>query len=178
MTPPPRETKTGAPVPKELGSQFTFLVGMESSSKLIVAHATGKRDGVMATEFISDLASRLSEECSAMLVTDGFAPYVEAVELAFGGDIDLAQLINTTTGTCTGDIWGGAGVHYQQLSSSVGSHSSVSHSPEPQLEMEAPWFEMCGTLLLVAFAAHQLEPQKLLISSVQAATPRPVVSMS
>lgn len=82
----------GAPIPKELGSQFTFL-GMESSSKLIVTYAIGKRDGTTAAEFVSDLASRLSEDCKTMLVTDGFAPYVEAVEQSFGGNVDFAQLI-------------------------------------------------------------------------------------
>jgi hypothetical protein len=44
-----------------------------------------------ASEFIGDLASRLSHR--VQLTTDGHRPYLNAVEDAFGGDIDFAQLI-------------------------------------------------------------------------------------
>jgi hypothetical protein len=43
--------------------------------------------------FMRDLAPRLSHK--VQLTTDGHKPYLEAVEDAFGGDIDYAMLIKT-----------------------------------------------------------------------------------
>jgi hypothetical protein len=50
----------------------------------------GSRDGDTAKDFISDLASRLLGRIQ--LTSDGHRPYLEAVEGAFGADIDYAQL--------------------------------------------------------------------------------------
>ena len=44
-----------------------------------------------AAHFIADLASRLSHR--VQLTTDGHKPYLEAVEGAFGGEIDYAMLV-------------------------------------------------------------------------------------
>lgn len=44
-----------------------------------------------ATAFIDDLASRLANR--VQLTTDGHKPYLEAVESAFGNDIDYAKLV-------------------------------------------------------------------------------------
>src|SRR3954453_19811881 len=49
------------------------------------------RDLESAREFMNDLASRLSTR--VQLTTDGHKPYLEAVEGAFGADIDYAMLI-------------------------------------------------------------------------------------
>ena len=51
----------------------------------------GNRDAQAAYAFIDDLAGRLSSR--VQLTTDGHAPYLEAVEGAFGADVDFAQLI-------------------------------------------------------------------------------------
>ena len=51
----------------------------------------GLRDTGYATEFFRDVASRLANR--VQLTTDGHRPYLEAVEDAFGGDIDYAQLV-------------------------------------------------------------------------------------
>lgn len=51
----------------------------------------GRRDGLAAYEFIKDLASRLKHR--VQLTTDGHKPYLEAVEAAFGFEIDCAMLI-------------------------------------------------------------------------------------
>jgi hypothetical protein len=42
-------------------------------------------------EFIDDLASRLAAR--AQLTTDGHKAYLYAVDAAFGGDVDFAQLV-------------------------------------------------------------------------------------
>lgn len=51
----------------------------------------GKRDVEYAHAFIEDLASRLANR--VQLTTDGHKPYIEAVDSAFGGDIDYAILV-------------------------------------------------------------------------------------
>lgn len=51
----------------------------------------GSRDGGCAIEFMQDLAGRLANR--VQLTTDGHKMYLEAVEGAFGGEIDFAQLV-------------------------------------------------------------------------------------
>lgn len=51
----------------------------------------GNRDAESANAFIEDLASRLSHR--VQLTTDGHKAYLEAIEGAFGADIDYAMLI-------------------------------------------------------------------------------------
>ncbi len=83
-------------VPEEL--QGTFGLGdvytwtaIDSETKLIPCWHVGTRDIASAHEFISDLASRLANR--VQLTTDGHKAYLEAVEKAFGRDVDFAQLI-------------------------------------------------------------------------------------
>ncbi|MGD1868950.1 MAG: IS1 family transposase, partial [Neomegalonema sp.] len=51
----------------------------------------GGRDGEYAIEFMDELRGRLANR--VQLTTDGHKAYLEAVEGAFGGDVDYAQLI-------------------------------------------------------------------------------------
>jgi IS1 family transposase len=62
-----------------------------TETKLVPSWLVGSRDGMHASYFIADLASRLTHR--VQLTTDGHKPYLEAVEGAFGGDIDYAMLI-------------------------------------------------------------------------------------
>lgn len=50
----------------------------------------GSRDGQSAYELMQDVAARLRNR--VQLTTDGHKPYLEAVEAAFGMDIDYAML--------------------------------------------------------------------------------------
>lgn len=72
------------------GDVWTFLA-IDADTKLIPCWLVGRRDLETATEFMADLASRLKHR--VMLTTDGLKAYLEAVESAFGADIDFAQLI-------------------------------------------------------------------------------------
>ncbi len=56
---------------------YTF-VGIDPETKLIPCFTIGKRDGATALEFMSDLHSRLSDDCRPQLTTDGFSPYLGA----------------------------------------------------------------------------------------------------
>ncbi len=51
----------------------------------------GSRDPQDANAFIADLAGRLAAR--VQITTDGHKPYVEAIERAFGSDVDYAMLI-------------------------------------------------------------------------------------
>lgn len=72
------------------GDVWTWTA-IDPVTKLVPAFMVGKRTAEYAEAFIGDLASRLSGR--VQLTTDGLKAYVEAVEGAFGCDIDFAQLV-------------------------------------------------------------------------------------
>lgn len=72
------------------GSVWTWTA-LDADTKLIASWMAGPRDGEAASAFIADLASRLRYR--VQLTTDGHKPYLNAVEDAFGADIDYAMLI-------------------------------------------------------------------------------------
>jgi IS1 family transposase len=74
------------------GDVWTWTA-LDSESKLIISYMLGLRDGGYATEFMNDVADRLTNR--VQLTTDGLKAYLEAVEDAFGGSVgvDYAQLI-------------------------------------------------------------------------------------
>jgi IS1 family transposase len=80
--------KMKAPV-EGAGDTWTWT-GIEADTKLIVSWLVGGRDGEYAMAFMDDLRSRLANR--VQLTTDGHKAYLEAVEGAFGGDVDYAIL--------------------------------------------------------------------------------------
>lgn len=58
---------------------------------MILAYEVGDRTAETAIEFMDDLRDRLANR--VQLTTDGHRAYLEAVEGAFGGDVDYAQLV-------------------------------------------------------------------------------------
>lgn len=72
------------------GDMWTWTA-IDADSKLMVSWHVGRRDLDTATLFMNDLASRLSNRIQ--LTTDGHHTYLEAVENAFGAEIDYSQLI-------------------------------------------------------------------------------------
>lgn len=62
-----------------------------ADTKLIPSFHVGSRDAVDANIFIRDLAERLSQRIQ--LTSDGHKSYLDAVERAFGDDIDYAMLV-------------------------------------------------------------------------------------
>ena len=61
-----------------------------ADTKLCVSYLIGSRDTDVAREFMEDVASRLAHR--VQLTSDGHKPYLEAVDMAFGGEIDYAVL--------------------------------------------------------------------------------------
>ena len=76
--------------PEEVGDQYVF-VAMDSETKLIPCFRVGKRNAANAWYFVQDLQTRLANR--VQLTTDGFRPYKDAVDDAFGMDVDYAMLV-------------------------------------------------------------------------------------
>lgn len=71
-----------------LGDQWTF-VALDPDTKLIPSYHVGKRTGENAVAFMTDLSERLTDRIQ--LSSDALAAYVDAVERAFGADVDYGQ---------------------------------------------------------------------------------------
>jgi IS1 family transposase len=65
-------------------------VGIDADTKLVVSYLVGGRDGGWAKDFMEDCAKRISNR--VQITTDGHRAYLDAVEDAFGADIDYAIL--------------------------------------------------------------------------------------
>lgn len=76
--------------PDEAGDTWTWTA-LDADSKLIVSWLVGGRDAEYANAFIQDVADRLANR--VQLTTDGHKAYLDAVEDAFGIDVDYAQLV-------------------------------------------------------------------------------------
>jgi len=72
------------------GDVWTWTA-LDADSKLIVSYLVGGRDATYADAFMQDVGERLATR--VQLTTDGHKAYLEAVEGAFGADVDYAQLI-------------------------------------------------------------------------------------
>jgi IS1 family transposase len=73
-----------------LGDVWTFCA-IDSETKLVPAFKCGKRTHVTANAFVSDVASRLKNR--PQISSDGLRAYVEAVENAFGMNVDFGMII-------------------------------------------------------------------------------------
>lgn len=73
--------------PEDAGDVWTWTA-ICADTKLVPSFLVADRSGESAIEFMDDLAGRLTNR--VQLSSDGHRPYLEAVEGAFGGDIDYA----------------------------------------------------------------------------------------
>jgi IS1 family transposase len=71
------------------GDVWTWT-GLDADTKLCVSYLVGGRDGGWAKMFMQDCASRIKGR--VQITTDGHRAYLDAVEDAFGADVDYAQL--------------------------------------------------------------------------------------
>jgi IS1 family transposase len=76
----------------DIGDQYVF-VAIDAETKLIPTFLVGKRDSQTALQFMTALFERLASNGCIQLTTDGFGPYIEAIEQTFGADVDYAQLV-------------------------------------------------------------------------------------
>lgn len=78
-----------------VGEQWTFKA-LDVASRAIISYVVGKRTGDNANSFLLDIRRRVLGE--PMLASDGFKPYVDAVEDAFGIDCRFGQLVKQYEG--------------------------------------------------------------------------------
>ncbi len=83
-------------VPEDKKGQFGYgdvwtWVGMCADSKVVPCWLVGSRDADSANEFMLNLAGRFKHR--VQLTTDGHKAYLEAVNGAFGADVDYAMLV-------------------------------------------------------------------------------------
>jgi IS1 family transposase len=83
-------------VPAERQGQFGIgdvwtWVAIDADTKLVPSWFVGTRDGDCADAFVNDLSKRLTHR--VQITSDGLKSYLDAVEGAFGGNVDFAQLI-------------------------------------------------------------------------------------
>ena len=73
-----------------LGDQWTF-VALDPDTKLVPTHLIGKRTRKNAVAFMDDLSGRLDNRIQ--ISSDALSSYVDAVERAFGADVDYGQVV-------------------------------------------------------------------------------------
>ena len=78
--------------PMHNGDVWTFLA-IDPETKIIPAFLVGKRDLYHAVAFLEDLAARLTNRIQ--LSSDAMISYPEAVERAFGCEVDYGQIVKT-----------------------------------------------------------------------------------
>ena len=81
---------TAKAAPDRAGDVWTWTA-LDADSKLIISYLLGGRDSGYALEFLDDVAKRLANR--VQLKTDGHKAYLYAVEEAFAGEVDYAQLV-------------------------------------------------------------------------------------
>jgi IS1 family transposase len=73
-----------------IGDVWTFCA-IDSDTKLVSAFRVGKRDNATANAFVGDVSDRMRNR--VQISTDGLRAYVEAVQHAFGANVDYAQIV-------------------------------------------------------------------------------------
>lgn len=74
----------------ELGDVWTFCA-IDTETKIVPSFAVGKRDAETANRFVMDVKSRLANR--VQVSTDALIQYGYAMELAFKGEVDFAQVV-------------------------------------------------------------------------------------
>jgi len=121
-----KNVKEATNAPDSAGDVWTW-VSICADTKLVPCWHVGNRDADVAYNFMSDLAGRLANR--VQLTTDGFKPYTEAVDKAFGGEIDYAMLVKKY-GSPRNENFGNYGEHKYSPYQCVGSEK-VWKSGEP-----------------------------------------------
>jgi IS1 family transposase len=85
-----RNVETTKAAPEGAGDVWTWTA-IDADTKLIPSWLVGDRSGETAKAFIADLARRLITR--VQLTSDGHRSYLQAVDQAFGDEIDYAMLV-------------------------------------------------------------------------------------
>jgi IS1 family transposase len=121
----PKSKRAGDPT---IGDFWTWTA-IDADSKLLLSYQVGERDAEYALMLMDDLRLRLTNR--VQLTTDGHKAYLQAVEDAFGADIDYAMLVKLYgAGPATTDD--AAGRRYSPAEC-VGTRTDyITGSPDPK----------------------------------------------
>ena len=106
------------------GDTWTWTA-IDANSKLIISWHVGTRDSGCAMRFMDDLRSRLGNR--VQLTSDGHKAYLEAVEGAFGGDIDYGMLVKLY-----GQPFEGEARRYSPATCIGARKSAIEGNPDPK----------------------------------------------
>lgn len=95
-----KNVETAEAAPANAGDVWTWTA-LDADSKLIVSYYVGDRSSQSAMTLMDDMRGRLANR--VQLTTDGHKADLEAVEGAFGGDVDYAMLVKLYGATPGGD---------------------------------------------------------------------------
>jgi IS1 family transposase len=97
------KAKNADPVLKAAGlaGDAWLWMATDAQTKIVPCWNVGARDGGAAMEFIDDLASRLANR--VQITTDGHKAYLDAIDTAFGGQVDYAMLVKLYGPSLEGD---------------------------------------------------------------------------
>ena len=110
--------------PEWAGDTWTWTA-LDADSKLVFSVLVGGRDSSWAKDFMADVASRLANR--VQLTSDGHRAYLMAVDKAFDGDVDYAQLVKLY-----GAVPEGAKGRYSPAECTGTRKKDVEGSPDPR----------------------------------------------
>jgi IS1 family transposase len=110
----------------EWGDCWTWTA-LDADSKLMVAYTIGPRTAAMAYDFMKDVADRLSNRIQ--LTTDGHKVYLNAVDYAFGIDVDYAMLEKHYGMSASGDS---AAIRYSPAKFTGAKRAIITGDPNPR----------------------------------------------
>jgi IS1 family transposase len=79
----------------DLGDQYVFTA-LSATHKAIISYLVGKRNWTNTVEFAQDVRDRIVNR--PQISSDGFPAYADAIERAFGADVDYGQIIKAYDG--------------------------------------------------------------------------------
>jgi IS1 family transposase len=121
----PKSKRAGDPT---IGDCWTWTA-IDADNKLLLSYLIGGRDAEFALMLMDDLRGRLANR--VQLTTDGHRAYLQAVEEAFGADIDYAMLVKLYgTGPATTDD--AAGRRYSPAECIGTRTDNITGNPDPK----------------------------------------------
>lgn len=132
-----KNVATAKEAPEGAGDTWTWTA-IDADSKLVLSYLVGGRDAEYAMWFMDDLRDRLANR--VQLTSDGHRAYLEAVEGAFGADVDYAQLVKIYGSAPGGEVHYSpaecTGIHKRRVAGSPDdAHVSTSYVERQNLTM-------------------------------------------
>jgi IS1 family transposase len=119
-----KNVATAKKAPANAGDAWTWTA-IDADTKLIPSWFVGGRDSDAAIIFMDNLQSRLASR--VQLTSDGHKAYLEAVEGAFGSDVDYAQLVKLYS-----PMSEGAKGHYSPAECTGAHKHRIEGNPDPK----------------------------------------------